>query len=178
MQQRRYTGRPETIVDNLKGTTEASKYCMHKGLLIHKLQDLASMLHAQVIIRCAGLQALDSTHIRMIGHKTNELQHLIALIESPHLMTLELGNWPAHLAPIHGQMRQALLVWLGLACCRTVKPNIHEYMTFAIQQGLRRRGFRHCYAGQGPLLFWRLTRLLAPYPVERRQAGLPALSTD
>ena len=61
------------------------------------------MLHAQVVIRCAGLQPLDGTHVRMIGHKPHELQHLIALVEPPHLMTLELGDWPAHLTPMYGQ---------------------------------------------------------------------------
>ena len=83
---------------------------MHKNSLIHELQNLSSMLHAQVVIRCAGLQALDCTHIRMIGHKPHELQHLITLVESPHLMALELGNWPTHFASIHEQINQWLLL--------------------------------------------------------------------
>lgn len=58
------------------------------------------MLHAEVVIRCTRLQALDSTHVRMVGHKPHELQHMMTLVKSPHLMTLELANWPTHLAPI------------------------------------------------------------------------------
>ena len=58
------------------------------------------MLHALVIIRHTGLQALDSTHIWMVRHKPHELQHLIALIESPHLMALELLYWPAYFTPV------------------------------------------------------------------------------
>ena len=57
------------------------------------------MLYAQVFIRGAGLHTLDSTHIRMVGHKSHELHDLTALIEPPHLMTLEMGDWPTHFTP-------------------------------------------------------------------------------
>lgn len=57
------------------------------------------MLEGQVVVRCAGLYTLDGTHIRMVGHKPHELHDLTALVEPPHLMTLEMGDWPTHFAP-------------------------------------------------------------------------------
>ena len=134
------------------------------------------MLHAQIVIRCAGLQALDGTHVRMIGHKPHELQHLIALVEPPHLMTLELGDWPAHLTPVYGQTHPNLtlaqpfkifsdffnegaknvlpfaqwLGWLVLLFGGQLGPTCMKY---AIQQCLVLMRSRHQYAVQDPQLF-------------------------
>ena len=141
---------------------------MHRNSLIHELQDLSSMLHAQVVIRCARLQALDSTHVRVIGHKPHELQHLIALVEPPHLMTLELGDWPTHVAPVHGQLDKWLL--LDLEAYYNQQTQYLQYSRYRCPgvSSIVMLGFtairKRC----------RLMRL--PCCVQERQAGQPALS--